>query len=207
MAFQIIWFIFSFLQVYLLLTRLKGIATWVSRGPYILSLVITFLLALAYLLWAIYTRNAANFDTSTQNSFSAAINFLIDVDLTFRPAIVLYLMHVRGDIIRASQGKTFTPLMAQMWKKILDWALIALIFILLMAGLGVSTSADVAYDSGHLTISQYLSKLNTAANLSHSVEAFHVLVYLNIIISGIFMYIQVKGRNLNDPVNVYICSS
>ncbi|PVG00693.1 hypothetical protein CPB86DRAFT_782229 [Serendipita vermifera] len=77
---------------------------------------------------------------------------------------------------------------------------LAQVYLLLTRLKGIPTCASQAYDSGRLSIYSYIKKLDDAANLSHAIEAFQILVYLDIIISWIFMYIQIQGRKLTDPV-------
>lgn len=54
----------------------------------------------------------------------------------FLPTVVLYLLHLRGNVLRGVKGNTITPIASRLWRRILDWSWVILTFLLHMVVLG-----------------------------------------------------------------------
>jgi hypothetical protein len=196
-AFEIIWFIGSLIQLTAILKNLKGIPSMAARGPYILLAVVTFFLVLYYLLTAILTRDDG-LAYSDGNALLSAANFFGDTDGTFRPVVVLYLLHVRGDVLRALKGNMTSPLSTQTWKRILDWALTALAWVMFTASVGVSATQLAEFANGDYDNLEQLYQ--ASLGLSQTGLAFLILLIIILVVSVIVQFLQGKGIPTADLV-------
>jgi hypothetical protein len=202
MAFNIIFFVITLVQLGMAAKRFRFVETLASKAPYILLTVVLLFSALFYLVAAIFTRVQGDMSFLSAVNFAAFVNFLWATILAFFPAIPLYIIYVRGDIHQAAQGTTnpFNPIMSQMWKRILDWALVGLVYILKIAVLGMTTSLNIAYYNDTISYYQYLDRFYARRDLAHAAHSFLVILYANVIASAIFMFIQLRGRQIVDEV-------
>jgi len=162
-----------------------------GRAPYILLMVITVSLGIWQVLYAVYLRTSTILDRPTLISIYTAGTFFVYLDTAFIPAVVLYLVHQRGDILRAVRGNTTAPLATHLWKRILDWALTGLTFVMAIAAMGV--------------YSDYLNSLvlalhRTYLDLGHAAVAFATLLCIDVFISVIVQFVQGKDTQPADLV-------
>jgi hypothetical protein len=202
MAFMIIWFIVCIAQLALLFKWLRNVPTWGSRGPFIFLTILQISLAVGFITSAIHFRIVAAFpvtdDMSTNDVFFAS-NFFYEINLSFLPAIPLYLLHLRGSVLSTEQGKTFNPLMSQLWKRILDWVLVGVTYILLLSEFCLLVH-DTTILFNDLDYVAWSSRQQTRLTFYHIVEAVTLLAYLNVIISSTVMASQLKNHKLIDLV-------
>jgi hypothetical protein len=199
MAFQIVWFTFSLIQLSYIFKNLKGIPSMAARGPYIMLAFLTLCLGVYSLLDAILTR-LGGLTLLNGNALNSAAVIFLNFDVAFKPAVVLYLIHVRGDVLRAVKGNTTSPLSTQIWKRILDWVLAALAFIMFTGAISVTTAQLAEFDSGNYD-QDYLQQLYHASlGLAHTGIAFVVLLVVTLTVSVIVQFIQGKGTLTNDLV-------
>jgi len=198
MAFEVIWFTFSLIQLTYIFKNLKGIPSMAARGPYIMLAFVTFCLGLYYLLAAIVTRAADNLSASDANSLNFAAEFFFNTNAAFKPAMVLYLIHVRGDVLRAIKGNTTSPLSTQIWKRILDWVLTGLAFVMFTGAMGVSATQVAEYSNYDYDTFEQLYQ--ASLGLSQTGLAFVVLLIITLVVSVIVEFSQGKRIPTNDLV-------
>ncbi|PVF97999.1 hypothetical protein CPB86DRAFT_399155 [Serendipita vermifera] len=118
----------------------------------------------------------------------------------FLPGVVLYLLHVRSDI--AGQQQQRSMFMSQKRKKMFDWMLIALIYTLLIAFFAweVASLKAYVYAIGMEMLWTWHDSRPQRAILLHIVYVLQVIAYLDVVVSSILMYTQLKRRSTPDPV-------
>jgi phage-related holin len=168
-----------------------------ARGPYIMLAVVTFCYGLYNLLAAILTR-ADTLDYIQSNSIFIAAEFFGNVDFAFRPAVVLYLIHVRGDVLRALTATS--PLSTQVWKRILDWVLTVLIWVMLTASMGVTATKFAAVANGTWDFTQSNTFYQISLGLGQTGLAFLILLIINVAVSVVVQYIRGGGPQRSDLV-------
>lgn len=198
MIFYIIFGVLHLVLLCLIAKRLNQLPTWLARGPYIFLCIISFFLFGGYILAGTYTRILDNLPRKVAADLQAFINFLFEVDVAFRPAAVLYLIHVRGTILERSLGKgAFRPAMSQLWKKIFDWTYAVITYIVWMVFVGYNHYILVHPASSSAQFNKYSDTRRRIVDAATSVTlAFYVIV----IVSSIIMFVQIKSRKLTDSV-------
>jgi hypothetical protein len=199
LAFQIIWVIVGFVQLIFLFKNLGALPTG-ARGPYILLAVVTVCFTLYNVLAAVLTR--VDFpDFMTASNVITASSFFGNVDAAFRPAVVLYLLHQRGDILRAGKANAITPLSTYIWKRVLDWVLSALAWIMYTAAMGATASLNAAQYGGVFYNYNTSKNLRLASRgLGQTGFALVILLVINLVISTIIQFVQEKGTKPGDLV-------
>jgi hypothetical protein len=199
LAFQIIWVIVGVVQLIFLFKNLGALPT-AARGPYILLAVVTFCLTVYNIFAAVLTRVDFS-DFMTESNVITASTFFWDVDAAFRPAVVLYLLHQRGDILRAGKSNAITPLSTHTWKRVLDWVLTALAWVMYTGAMGAIASLDVTYYNGAFYDYDTLENLRLASRgLEQTGFALVILLVINLVVSTVVQFIQGKGTNPGDLV-------
>jgi hypothetical protein len=189
-----LYFLFAIAQFVLLfftILRLGNLPPWLTPAPYLLLMAITIFLFIGYLFMVVYTQFNRAIPRQAQLDIQLVFSILFDIDIALRPGIVLYLIHVRGSIWQFSQpSRPFA--MSQLWKKIVDWVVVALTLIL------------------WITLSGFTFKItshsSTRTKLIEVSGAFSILSHVLVILSTITMSIQVKSRSLNDSVCIQTSS-
>lgn len=193
-AFLIIWAIVALVQLIYILKNLSAIPSMAARGPYILLAFVTICVMLYYLLNALDYRLDI-LDDIAENSLYTAVTFFWSVDAPFRPMVVLYLLHGRGDILRAVKARTMIPLSTYLWKRILDWVLTALAWVMYIAEIGVTaTRLDDIYGAYYYP-RQSAALLRAGVGLGNTGLALTLLLYINLIVSTIVQFVQGKGTS------------
>ena len=176
--------------------NLKKIPSGPARGPYILLAIVTFVLSVYYLLAGIWTRVYEDLQFIVQAQFSNGIRVLYAFALAFQPGVVLYLAHQRGALLRAS--REITPFPSQIWKKIADWVLVAITFLISIASVLNSAFYYNARYNGSLQTSEDYVQANRG--LSHAIVAISILLAINVVVSVIVLFVQGKQARWNDQV-------
>lgn len=199
MAFQIIYFLCLLWQMVMICQRFKSLKTWAERGPFILLLFITVILGTGYATGAAYTRASAIIPKITAYNLNAASTFFMYVDVAFRPAAVLWYIHERGATLCDSRGKLLDLPTPTKIKRIIDWVHVGVTFLLLIVLLALNTHTSIAYELKHISLSQYNTNNLVAKSMSHSVTAFVLSLYINVVATVIGLYRcirSVKGKDL-----------
>jgi hypothetical protein len=197
LAFEIIWFIVSLVQLIYIFINLGKIPSMSARGPYIVLALLTMFTMAYYLLFAIWTRLSTEIDPITSDQMQIGLVFLTAVDNALRPAVILYLIHQRGDLLRSKDNAT-VPLVIQTWKRALDWVLVALAFIF-----GFSSGAVYAAEVEALQTSytaQYRQLGLGYKGLGHTISTFVTLLAIDVIVSLILCYVHARKARSGDLV-------
>lgn len=198
-AFQIIWTIVAVILLIYITKALSRIPSWSARGPFLMLVFVTLFTIAYYVTYAISVR-VDILDNVVASQVSSAISFLAAVDEAFRPGVVLYLLHMRGDVLRAIKGGTITPVASQLWKKILDWTLVSLTFIFYVAMMGVRASWNERSNNFDLTEDEFWQFYEASKALGHVVIAFIILLCIDVFASIIIHFVQSKNAQASDPV-------
>jgi hypothetical protein len=165
-----------------------------------LGAVVTLCLTVYNILAAVLTRVDFT-DFMTSSNVNTASAFFWDVDAAFRPSVVLYLLHQRGDVLRAEKANAITPLSAHIWKRILDWVLTALAWVMFTGSMGAIASLDAIYYNGAFYDDDFLENLRLAGRgLGLTGFALVILLVINLAVSTIVQFTQAKGTKSGDLV-------
>jgi hypothetical protein len=165
-----------------------------ARGPYILLAVVTFCLTLYNLLAALYTR-VRYLNSRTASNLIPASTFFWNVDAAFRPAVVLYLLHQRGDVLRAVKANTITPLSTYIWKRVLDWVMAGLAWVMYTGAMAAAASRMANFYGINWTRLYYASR-----GLGETGLTLMLLLIINLVVSTIVQFIQGKDTKSGDLV-------
>ncbi|KAG8757988.1 hypothetical protein FRC14_001057, partial [Serendipita sp. 396] len=188
-AFQLIWFILILVQSLQIFKGIKfvGKSPRSSKAPYILAAFVALCVSIYYLLGAINTRMASGtgYDIQAYINLLAATGFMFDIDISFRPIVILWLCHLRGVFTGAGADvkgdkRSFV---ASTWKKILDWALVIIVLALGVAYSSLAAWYNNAAYNGDLTSVQSRSYKATFNGLNRSLEAFIAIFAINIVVT------------------------
>ncbi|CCA73928.1 hypothetical protein PIIN_07881 [Serendipita indica DSM 11827] len=204
MAFEIIYFIILLGAFITIWRRLHLVPPGrYTRAPYVLLTI-----ALAYLLSAIYTRiNDGGGSISTYydgpdrglHGLNAFNWFVVNIDTAFRPAVCLWLVHLRGNLARKVQNAP-QPWVSQFWKRILDWSLVAITYLLETWSMGVTAHAYAQDDSGQMNSDRFWAYIDMNRGLRFTILTFILLLAIDIIVSFIALKVVQKRMNFIDPI-------
>ena len=154
---------------------------------------------------AIHTRIntdiRSNASRTTLHNLSSFFNFLFDIDIAFRPGVCLWLIHLRGNLARVTQAKTSKPWVSQFWKRIVDWSLVAMVFLFAISNMAVTANLYTLDSANLLSYSGYRNYLNVRRGLAFTVLAFALLQMINITVSLFALRASQKSMNFIDPVS------
>ncbi|CAG7847275.1 SubName: Full=Uncharacterized protein {ECO:0000313/EMBL:CCA69422.1} [Serendipita indica DSM 11827] len=205
MAFQIIFFILILTEFIAIVRRLRFVPSGrYTRAPYILLAIVTSILSLAYLLWAIYTRistGGSSVPDTALHGLGAFLNSLLTIDNAFRPAVCLWLVHLRSNLARTTQGKTTKPWISQFWKRIVDWSLVTILFLIGISLMAVIANEWALIDSHQLNSDGYRAYFSVRRGLYFTSVAFGVLLAIDIMVSFITLKVSQKRMNFIDPIS------
>jgi hypothetical protein len=193
-----------FLQLVLLLKQIRNVTRGACRRPFIILTVLILALGIGYIAGAFAIRLSTEIllvvSVDTVNSISFVDDFFYFINSAFLPIVPLSLIHVRGSALRSSQGTTFDPLMSRKWKKIFDWALVGLNYILSIVYFSLLVYRISAFNHDEID-EETDDKLAThSTRLYDAILAFKLASCLDVIISSIIMFVQTKKQSLTDPV-------
>ncbi|CAG7847276.1 SubName: Full=Uncharacterized protein {ECO:0000313/EMBL:CCA69423.1} [Serendipita indica DSM 11827] len=211
MAFQIIFFILILGEFITIVRQLR----FVPPGRYTRALrisplaVVAGTLALAYLLAAVYTRISTNRVTTLSgissvpytdlHGLSSSDSFVFAVDPAFRLAVCLWLVHLRGNVARMAQGKIHKPWVSQFWKRIIDWSLVAILFLLAISTMAILANAWALDDANRLGFAGYRTHLIVRRGFGFTIVGFSSLLMIDVAISFITLKVLQKGMKFIDP--------
>ncbi|PVF92952.1 hypothetical protein CPB86DRAFT_829661 [Serendipita vermifera] len=192
-AFHAIFSVANAVSMVLLTRYLRHIPPWLGRGPYIYLAFLSLILVLGNVVSAVYTRFSDEIPRDVRLDLSVFLGFLMETDMALAPAAVLYLIHVRGIILERSQTKdSFRPAMSHLWKMIFDWSVTGVTYIVWMTFLG--------YTSHILRRPPRSQYLKIRQRLLDAACGLNVALYCIVVLSLVFMVIQIKTRKLSDRV-------
>ncbi|KAG8821338.1 hypothetical protein FRC17_009848 [Serendipita sp. 399] len=210
-AFQVAWAAITTILFLLILFQLIRTqkSTSIPRRPYYLLALVAFLFVVSNVLGAVPLRTKVLIDTYLKMLLSSSM--FADFVRTFTPGIILWLVHIRGAALyEARQGGgrgEGLPFVSQMWKRGIDWALVSITFILLIALHGYSLDKNLAFvrSRGHPgSGDRYLEEVKVMNRLLHGTAALILLLAINVIASLFALLAAQKRAAFKDPVINYL---
>ncbi|PVF97995.1 hypothetical protein CPB86DRAFT_399124 [Serendipita vermifera] len=197
-SFNISFFVSQVVLLFMILLFIRRLPTWSSCGPYLLLILATFLLAIAHIVLVIYIRLTTDFSHRMADTLWLLSAFLFEIEAGLRPALVLYLLHVRGSIIqKMNQANAFRPLMSELWKRVFDWA-----FISMNCLIGIALIAYTHYTFTHPAVSEVRASdyHDFRLDLSRACAGLRIVSYMLVVLSCMVMSAQLESRKLVDRV-------
>ena len=191
MAFAVIFCIVGLALLFTIFKYMPGIPGMTARGPYILLSIVVVSYTVYNLLWAVYIR------LNGLRTLDLALDFFNAIFPAFLPAVVLYLLHQRSAILRATKGNTTVPLASYIWKQIFDWSLVGLTFVIPIANLAVR---GISLEIDSTMIAQQLQYAQSSRGLAHASAVFQLLLCIDLIASVVIHFVQIRRVQRNDPV-------
>ncbi|KAG8858829.1 hypothetical protein FRB91_009233 [Serendipita sp. 411] len=200
LAFLIIWCIVAVGQFGMIVSRFKLLpAGRIARAPYYLLSVAVFILALKYLLWAINLR-VDSMSRTTSNNLAGLTDFLYSVEVSFTPAVLLWLLHIRGRMTFQALGKQSKPFVIQFWKRIVDWSLVGIFLLFNIAITGIYAQYRTLYYSNRLSDQGADNYVKAFTGIKWTILAFSLLLCIDIISSYIALKVSQSSARIVDPV-------
>ncbi|KIM29003.1 hypothetical protein M408DRAFT_23220 [Serendipita vermifera MAFF 305830] len=198
-AFQIIWAILAVMLLIYIPKYLLKIPSWSARGPYLMLIFVILFIIAYYVTWAVSVR-VDTLDSDVATQVSSAISLFAAFVEAFLPGVVLYLLHMRGDVLQTVKVNLIMPLASQLWKRIMDWSLVSLTFIFYVAMIGVKAAGNELSGIFVLTEDEFWQSYETSQALSHVIIAFIILLCLDVSVSIIVQFMQSKKARARDSV-------
>ncbi|KAG8775504.1 hypothetical protein FRC15_000486 [Serendipita sp. 397] len=214
-AVQIIWFIFLLIESLLILRGLKLISKTPrsSKAPYLLAAFVAAEVSIYYLVGAIRTRLGTEIDFiinyPLRYRYTSAISFLFDIDLSFRPIVLLWLCHLCGVLstIGSDIKGNKNSFVASTWKKVVDWSLFIILFAISFAYSSMITVFNNASYNHTLSMVQAINLNDAIKRIIRAREAFTVILAINTVISLICLKVAQKRARIADKSSVFPLSS
>lgn len=199
-ALQIIWRAVAVILLVLTIGALPRVLPLPSRRPYLCLTFVVVSLITSFVLGAVALR-APIIDNIIMQQINSATTFFDAVVDVFLPAVVLYLIHLRGKVLQEVKGNTITPVALQPWKHILELYLIASTFILYMVQLGYRADWITSKFVHPPTDDLFQQYLDVSHSLSHTITALHFLLCLDVLVSLVVHFVQSNDAGARDPVS------
>ncbi|CCA76121.1 hypothetical protein PIIN_10121 [Serendipita indica DSM 11827] len=122
------------------------------------------------------------------------------IDLVFEPAVCLWLIHLRGRVTTTIEGKSAKPWISHYWKRIVDWSLVATIFILSISKTAIITNAWMGFETHRIDYSQFTHYLLVDRRLNLAVIAFSLLLSIDSAISLIALKVTQRRAYFIDAI-------
>ena len=205
MAFYIIWFLLGVILLFFVFMNLSAIRPASARGPYVILAITTICFAVYNLLYGILIR-IQDIQPADDLALTTSGSLLWNIAIAFLPGVVLYLLHQRGDVLRAIRGNTTSPLASQVWKRIVDWILVVIAFAMFTGAVGIDAQlfatlyeSDYDYGYGYETESEddLEALYQSSQDLWKAGLAFATLLAIDVLISSIIQFVQ--GRSAQPP--------
>ena len=107
---------------------------------------------------------------------------------------LLYLLHQLGDVLRAVKANTSTPLSTYIWKRVLDWVMTGLAWVMYTGAMGPTASSLADFYRTNWTSLYYASK-----GLGQTGLAL-MLLLINLAVFTIVQSVQGKDTKSGDLV-------
>ncbi|CCA73925.1 hypothetical protein PIIN_07878 [Serendipita indica DSM 11827] len=210
MAFEIIYFVVILGEFIIICRRLRLVPPGrYTRAPYILLAIVAGALALSYLVSAIVTRISSyelgipdhDYPIETMRGLNTFDWFLKNIDASFRPAVCLWLIHLRVNLAGKAEGSTSTPWMEHLWKRIVDWSLVAINFIIDTCWMGIIADGYIFYTSNYLVPANFFYYTRSWRELNLADLSIELILTLNVIVSLIGLGVSQKKKKFNDAIS------
>lgn len=164
--------------------------------PFILAALALLLLVGIQAMAAIKLR--LNLDTLVYYKLLRGIDFLYAIELALRHAAFFLLIHQRGKLLQPSaQNRINIPVVALLWKRIVDWVLIAIAFLVYITYAAIATSVNFNRSISPQTLKAYTDAIQ---GLDHVITAMVILLAINVIASSWALYSASRRAKSTDLV-------
>jgi hypothetical protein len=201
MAFYILWAIAYIVSLVLIIQRLGKLPNFSARIPFIIAAVVLFLLIIVAIISAVAIRIGDTISYKAYNGLWSSSAFFLSIEVGFRPAAVLLWVHQKGKLIRSAQGKTTNPIVSQFWKRILDWALVAVGCLVYLTDFAINTHLA---NMENLTFATYENYRKALLGFGHMITVMVILLAIDVFVSLIMLYVSNSRAKFSDPVRVPI---
>ncbi|PVG03728.1 hypothetical protein CPB86DRAFT_304750 [Serendipita vermifera] len=197
-AFSIIWAVVCLSQLALLFQRLRKISPETSRKPFVFLGISVLCLMVHYIVYAIFVRTVWEYEIpiDTRNAISQTASFFYLINVALLPGVCLYLIHTRGNIL----SKTFTPITSQKWKKSFDFVMVGLLFVLSLAYFAFLAHDMNAVNHHRMSFDTWRARAGHLSRLNHATIAVKILIYIDVIVPSIVMFVQARKRQTAHAV-------
>ncbi|CCA76120.1 hypothetical protein PIIN_10120 [Serendipita indica DSM 11827] len=203
-VFEFIWSVVLFGLFVTILRRLHLVPPGrYARAPYILLSIVAGASSISHLVSGVLfvaTRVEHGLQFNVMHGLSAFGICLAHIDLAFGPAVCLWLIHLRGSLAPTVEAKPLHLWVSQSWKRILDWLLVAVTFILAISMTVIINIVWMEYGAGHLRGDQVTHFLIVNRNLNFAVVAFGLLLSIDIAVSLISLKVTQRRVHFIDPL-------
>ncbi|CCA73378.1 hypothetical protein PIIN_07332 [Serendipita indica DSM 11827] len=154
----------------------------------------------SYLLSAILRRTSraeSNVSLTLLHNLGLIVNFLWNIAFAFEPAVCLWLIHLRGKLTTTTEGKSVNPWVSQLWKRIVDWLLVALTFIISIVLIAILAILWTQLDQGRRNSGQTMDLHHV---LGITTTALGPVLTVDIILSFICLKVSQRRVQFADPV-------
>jgi hypothetical protein len=161
----------------------------------------------AYLVDAVYTRIRLDAEFTLVAGLDTFVSVFFDFLIPFQMhAVLLYIAHQRGFLFQASQGKGIKPLAAQLWKRILDWALVAITFVLLISSTAIAAVENHVIEENHQSLSEaeYLKYTHLLEGFSHAITGMIVILAIDVFVTLLTLWLAQRRFQFRDPVSIFL---
>jgi hypothetical protein len=157
---------------------------------------------------AVDTRISLDADYNVLTRLGTSIDIFIDILIAFQQhAVLLYIAHQRGFLFRASQGKAVKPLAAQLWKRILDWALVAITLLLLISITAIIANEENLIGEDKLNLAGYNKYADVGRGFSHAITGMIVILAIDVFVTLLTLWLAQRRLQFRDPVSISFCNS
>ncbi|KAG8818684.1 hypothetical protein FRC17_010745 [Serendipita sp. 399] len=184
----------SLLLVYMLARLRVG---GVPRGPYILLAFTTFLTAIAFALNALPLVILVVTDYIVKVQMSAALIF--DFGRASMPAVILWLLQLRGQAFGESLSGYASPPRARFRKRLMDCVLVVSTFIILVAFHMFNFTKTLEFIQGRRNYPAYQDAQNSL-RMRHVISALMVFIALYVTASVTMIKVALKRAKTTDLV-------
>jgi hypothetical protein len=161
------------------------------------------MLSVQYLVWTVDTRISLNANEKVLDGLETFLEIFGGFIIAFQQhGVLLYIAHQRGFLFRASQGKAVKPLAAQLWKRILDWTLVAITFLLLLSYSAILANEDKLIENGTLSFAGYYNYADVLNGFSHAITGMVVILAIDIFVTLLTLWLAQRRVKFRDPVSV-----
>ncbi|KAG8828868.1 hypothetical protein FRC19_000256 [Serendipita sp. 401] len=206
MALELTWAALSgllFIFIVFKLFRIRVKST--PRGPYILLALVSFTFVLGDALNAVQLREDIDvFDWFKVISASSIFRAFSQV---FVYAVLLWLTHIRGQAFGGSRPGSSSTIVARTWKRVVDWVLVAVTFIYIVALNAYSTTKNLSHirriynnDYSSAEHDDYEEFVKISQKLQHVSTALSLLLAIDVVASLFVLWFAQRRAKFTDSV-------
>ncbi|KAG8858832.1 hypothetical protein FRB91_009236 [Serendipita sp. 411] len=198
-AFEVIWAVAAALLFLWILCRLTILPIKATpRGPYVLLAFTSLCAAIAFVLSAVPFEVNMPTDVYLKTMMSSA--FICDVSRALGPAVILWLLHIRGQVFGNSKPGYTSSNSARIWKRGVDWSFVAITFIALISFHAYNLAKNLELVYHGINYETYLEYQKIMTRMRHATTALIFLLAINITGAVLLLRVTQKRAKYSDPV-------